>query len=54
MKDYGFSRYFNPEKSFSITSSGIHEKETMKKRGTLVWNSARKGTYVRKIHGELK
>ena len=54
MKDYGFSRYFNPEKSFSIKSSGIHEKETMRKQGTLVWNSAIKGTYVRKIHGELK
>ena len=54
MKDYGFIRYFNHQKSFSIKSSGIHEKETLKKQGTLVWNSARKGTYVRKIHGELK
>ena len=54
MKDYSFKVYFNPEKSFSIKSSGIHEKEQMLKVGTLVWNSSRKGTYIRKIHGELK
>ena len=51
MKNY-FANYFRPQKSQSKNGSGIHSQE--KRVGKLVWDSSSKGTYVRKIHGELK
>jgi hypothetical protein len=48
MKNY-YARYFNTNKSPNANGS-----ETYKYRGRVVWDSLRKGTYVRAIHGELK
>lgn len=49
-KDLSFARFFNTHKS--KISSEIHQDETRKCR--IIWDSWRKGTYVRKLHGELK
>lgn len=46
MKDNSFARFFNPSKS-----KKIHESIP---KGKLLWDSQRKGTYVRAKHGELK
>jgi hypothetical protein len=51
-KDFSFSRFFHADKSTSKNGSGIHQAE--KRHGRLVWDSSKKGTYVRAIHGELK
>lgn len=60
-KDLSFRRFFNPEKSPKTQINPLkgvydyypkHEHE--KHRGKLVWDSNRKGTYVRAKHGELK
>ena len=51
-KDYSFSRFFHADKSMSKNGSGIHQAE--KRHGRLVWDSQKKGTYVRALHGELK
>ena len=51
MKKSDFAGFFNPMKSMPKNGSGISQ---FKKRfGRLVWDSSRKGTYVRAIHGEL-
>ena len=52
MKDLSFAKFFNPQKSMSKNGSGIHQSE--KRHGRLVWDSSKKGTYVRALHGELK
>ena len=47
-KDLRFlSRFFNPRKSPRNPEHGIPD-------GRLVWDSSKKGTYVRAIHGKLK
>ena len=51
-KDYSFSRFFHSEKSMPKNGSGIHQAK--KRHGRLVWDSKKKGTYVRALHGELK
>ena len=52
MKKSDFAGFFNPMKSMPKNGSGISQ---LKKRfGRLVWDSSRKGTYVRAIHRELK
>jgi hypothetical protein len=56
-KDYGFVRFFNLSKSprGGMQLDGtIYYPKHRKPKGTLVWNSSKKGTYIRKIHGELK
>ena len=60
MKDYSFSRFFNPQKSprtqinpVTGTYDYFPKHEHKKHRGRVVWNSAVKGTYIRAIHGEL-
>ena len=65
-KDYSFARFFNPHKSPS-TLQVEFDKETKtpkfthvpkhffdKRMGRIVWNSAIRGTYQKKLHGELK
>jgi len=52
MKRNYFAGFFNPMKSMPRNGSGVNQ---LKKRfGRLVWDSLRKGTYVRAIHGKLK
>lgn len=60
MKDYSFSRFFNPQKSPRTQINPVtgvylyypkHERE--KHRGKVVWDSSKKGTYIRSKHGEL-
>ena len=60
-KDVGFRRFFNPDKSPKTQinpSTGVYDyypkHEHEKHRGKIVWDSSRKGTYVRAKHGELK
>jgi hypothetical protein len=51
-KDLSFVSFFRPAKSQPKDGSGIHQAK--KRHGRLVWDSSRKGTYVRALHGELK
>ncbi len=59
MKDLSFAKYFNQNKSLH---NGLHKGEVSihsiemkrKRREVLVWDSFKKGTYVRALHGELK
>ena len=51
MKDLSFAKFFNPAKSMGKNRSGINQAQKIK--GRLVWDSSKKGTYVRAIHGEL-
>lgn len=60
-KDYSFSRFFNPQKSPRTQINPITgaydyypKYENDKHRGRIAWDSSKKGTYVRAIHGELK
>ena len=57
-KDLSFARFFNPSKSpsggFDARTGQMYFPIHMKRQGRLVWDSAKKGTYVRAIHGELK
>ena len=59
MKDLSFARFFHPEKSprtifnFKEGKFDYYPKHT-KRRGRIVWDSMKKGTYIRAIHGELK
>jgi len=59
MKDLSFAKYFKPNKSLhnALRKGQIstHSVEMRKKRREkLVWNSSKKGTYIRAIHGDLK
>jgi hypothetical protein len=58
-KDYSFAKFFHPEKSphtiFNPVKGvfdyvAIHQK----RMGHVVWDSAKKGTYIFAKHGELK
>ena len=52
MKQNWFAGFFNSELNNPKNGSGVSQ---LKRRfGRLVWDSSRKGTYVRAIHGELK
>lgn len=56
--NFSFFRYFNPQKSPHAQMNphtGAYEyyPKNDKSRGVVVWDSRRKGTYVRSIHGEL-
>lgn len=48
MKNNYFSRYF----ALFERSSGSNQRKKLPIKG--FWNSSVKGTYVRKIHGEIK
>ncbi len=59
MKDLSFAKYFKPNKSFynglgkgQISTHSIEMKN--KRHEGLVWDSSKKGTYVRAVHGDLK
>lgn len=60
-KDFSWTKFFNVRKSpatqFSIDQNGMlrfdYYTKHNKPKGRLVWDSLRKGTYVRKIHGNL-
>jgi len=58
-KDYSFGRFFHPEKSPHTIFDPIKEAFSYypkhpKRRGRVVWDSLKKGTYIRAKHGELK
>lgn len=44
----GVARFFNPEKSFNMKSSGIHQIQKSFKSNIPVYNAG--GTYIRRIH----
>lgn len=44
----GVARFFNPEKSFNMKSSGIHQMQKSFKSNIPVYNAG--GTYIRRIH----
>lgn len=62
-KDFSFTRFFNPQKSPRTQlhinkDSGLPDgfdyfPKHFKQKGKVVWDSARKGTYVKERHGEL-
>jgi len=57
--DYSFSKFFHPEKSPHTIFDPIkgvftYYPKNPKKMGRVVWDSLRKGTYIRAKHGELK
>ena len=54
-----FSRFFNPEKSprtqiNPFTGAYDYHPKHDKGRGRVIWDSLKKGTYVRARHGALK
>lgn len=60
IKDFSFGKYFNVYKSphtvFNF-EKGIYEYVARHKKKTddrVIWDSRRKGSYVFKLHGELK
>lgn len=44
----GVARFFNPEKSFNMKSSGIHQMQKSFKSNIPVYSA--RGTYIRRIH----
>ncbi len=58
-KDYSFAKFFHPEKSprtIFDPKKGIfvYYAKHAKRAGHIVWDSIKKGTYIRAKHGELK
>jgi len=58
-KDFSFTRFFCPSKSVStqVSRDGKSYDYFPKNfifKGKLVWDSLKKGTYQRSIHGELE
>ena len=56
--NFSFFRYFNTTKSPHTQINpltGVYEyyPKNVKYRGVVVWDSRRKGTYIRAIHGPL-
>lgn len=57
-KDVSFRRYFNPDASphtviNPVTGHYDYYPKHENRRGRVVWDSLRKGPYVRAKHGEL-
>lgn len=58
-KDLSFAKFFHPEKSLRTIFDPkkgifIYYPKHKKYSGRIVWDSLKKGTYIRKKHGELK
>jgi hypothetical protein len=58
-KDFSFIRFFHPNKSVSTQVSRDGKSydyfpKNFIAKGKVVWDSWRKGTYQRSIHGELE
>lgn len=50
-KNIGFLRYFTPQKKWNKENKEVFVKHSERER--LIWDSSKKGTYIRAKHGEL-